>query len=515
MARRFNTTGPCLPAKHYMLEPERRCPGVGELIDQEHFFVIHAPRQSGKTTLLRTLAERINAAGQYHALYCSLEIVQGLDDLKRGMAAILDGLQFALKYHPGLRGSLPDYLRDSSDSTLVRAWLTDLAAAATRPVVVFFDEADCLGGETLISFLRQLRDGYINRPTIPFPHSVVLVGMRNIRDFRVQVRPETQTLGSASPFNIAKAALTLSNFSRDEVGALYQQHTDDTSQVFPSEVVDYVWDMTRGQPWLVNAIAAEMVEALGQRDPGFPLTVAAAEEAIQRIILRCDTHIDSLLARLEEPRVRQIIEPVLLGEGESIQRASNDYQFVRDLGLIRDDQGQLSIANPIYNEVIARTLNGSLQLSLERTLIHRWMDGRTLDLSALLRAFQEFWRDHSEAWIGRFDYKEAAPHLILMGFLQRVVNGGARLDREFATGTRRVDLCVHYAGRRYPVELKLVRGAKTREEGLAQLARYMDTLGATEGWLVLFDRQSGRSWDKRLTWETVAQDGRTIHVVGA
>jgi hypothetical protein len=515
MARRFNTTGPCIPMEHYMLRPEDRCPGIMDLIEGKQFFVIHAPRQSGKTTLLNSLEQQLNAGNKYHALYCSLESVQGINEASRGISAILNCLEMSLKYHAGLRHAMPDYLRESAENTALRSFLTDLTAGSNRPLVVFFDEADCLGGETLISFLRQLRDGYVNRIRIPFLHSLALVGMRNIRDYRVQVRPDTQTLGSASPFNIAKEAMTLKYFSRDDIAALYQQHTADTGQVFPADLVDEVWEMTLGQPWLVNAIAAEMVEKICRNDATKPLTAAMAEAAAQAIVLRRDTHIDSLLERLKEPRVQRIIEPILLGEGESIERQSSDFQFVRDLGLIRNDNGTLRIANPIYSEVFARTLNYDSQQSMPAELINRWMDGQHLDLTGLLKGFQEFWRDHSESWRERFQYKEAAPHLILLAYLQRVVNGGAKITREFATGTRRVDVCVEYVEHRYPIEMKLMRGPKTREEGLTQLTKYMDTLGCKEGWLLLFDVNSSLPWEQRLTWETVDRDCRTIHVVGA
>ena len=143
------------------------------------------------------------------------------------------------------------------------------------------------------------------------------------------------------------------------------------------------------------------------------------------------------------------------------------------------------------------------------------MDNKNIDMTGLLKAFQEFWRDNSEAWTERFDYKEIAPHLILMGFLQRVVNGGAKVVREFATGSRRVDICVHYAGQRYPLELIARARSKAREEGLVQLAKYMDTLGAKEGWLLLFDVKSECSWEQRLYWQTGEREGRTLHVVGA
>jgi hypothetical protein len=485
-----------------------------DLIEQNHFFIIHSPRQSGKTTLLQTLDQQINAAGKYYALYCSLESVQGMDELERGIPAILACLNSALDDHPKLHSKAVKTISQESANMALRNFLKNLCARLDRPLVIFFDEADCLGGETLISFLRQLRDGYVNRGRIPFVHSLALVGMRNIRDYRVQVRPDHQTLGSASPFNIAKAAMTLNYFTRDEIADLYQQHTNDTGQAFPPKLVDSVFHLTQGQPWLVNAIAAEIIEKMCQNKVGMTLTATMAEEAAQRIILRRDTHIDSLLERLKEPRVQRIIEPVLCGEKATLDRLSNDFQFVRDLGLIRSDAGIIRLANPIYNEVIARTLNYNAQEDLPPELTHRWMDAKQINVTGLLKGFQEFWRDNSEAWQERFEYKEAAPHLILLAYLQRVVNGGAKITREFATGTRRVDVCVEYAKMRYPIEMKLRRGPKTRDEGLTQLAQYMDTLGSKVGWLVLFSTRKRMSWKERITWTTIHREERTIHVVG-
>ena len=498
-----------------MLSPESRCAGVKGLIDQKHFFVIHAPRQSGKTTLLNALESEINEAARYHALYCSLESVQGINEAAEGIPAVIARLQLALRFHPALKTCLMDRSLYTAPNTMLIEYLADLAGVCKLPLVLFFDEADCLGGATLISFLRQLRDGYVNRNRMPFPHSLSLIGMRNIRDYRLEIRPDSQTLGSASPFNIAKESLTLRNFSREEIAALYQQHADATGQIFPDDLSNYVSEMTQGQPWLVNAIAAEIIEKICRNDFQKPLTITMAEEAIQNIILRRDTHIDSLLERLREQRVQKIIEPVLLGEGESLERLSNDYQFVRDLGLIRNDRGVIRIANPIYNEVISRTLNFDVQENLSVGLVNRWMDEESIDVSGLLKGFQEFWREHSEIWRERFQYKEAAPHLILLAFLQRVVNGGARIDREYATGTRRVDICVTYKGKKFPLELKLVRGEKTRAEGLDQLSGYMKLLGSREGWLLLFNLKTTIPWEQRLYAETVEQEGWAIHVFGA
>ncbi|MDR1611925.1 MAG: ATP-binding protein, partial [Planctomycetota bacterium] len=237
--------------------------------------------------------------------------------------------------------------------------------------------------------------------------------------------------------------------------------------------------------------------------------------AAETLMMRRDTHIDSLLERLKEPRVRKVIEPMLSGGEAAVDPLSDDTRFCLDLGLVKATAaGALSPANPIYREVMVRTLTYHAQVSLPENLINRWMDGEKLDLTALLREFQQFWRENSEIWEERYEYKEAAPHLIFQAFLQRVVNGGALILREMATGRGRVDLGVLYAGRKYVVELKLA-GREPLEKSLGQTAGYMDSQGVREAWLVVFDRDVKKSWEKKLFREDrTLPDGKVVHVVG-
>jgi hypothetical protein len=145
-------------------------------------------------------------------------------------------------------------------SVVVGAGLMNLCLELDKPLIIFFDEADCRSGQALIAFLRQLRDGYINRDTAPFPWSLALVGMRDIRDFKAQIRPEREALGSANPFNIVTKAPTLDNFTREQLAELYRRHTEAVKQVFEPEAVDRAWYWSEGQPWLVNALARQVVE---------------------------------------------------------------------------------------------------------------------------------------------------------------------------------------------------------------------------------------------------------------
>ena len=295
-----------------MIDAASRLQGVEQLIEMEQYFVIHAARQSGKTTYLLDLTKRLNAQGRYHAVYCSLEGLQEINEAEKGIPLMIECIKQALSTCDIPQNEIfaenANYLNYAG---VLSFELTKYCKKLDKPLVVFFDEADCLGGSTLISFLRQLRAGFINRVLTPFVHSVALVGMRNIRDFKAKIRPESQSLGSASPFNIATKTFTLNNFTKEEIASLYWQHTDETGQRFEADAIDLVYEQTQGQPWLVNAIAREVIMEILQSDYTQAVTAALVHQAIQTIILRRDTHIDSLLERLKEERVRRVIEPML------------------------------------------------------------------------------------------------------------------------------------------------------------------------------------------------------------
>ncbi|MCX7044919.1 MAG: AAA-like domain-containing protein [Candidatus Sumerlaeota bacterium] len=522
MRKFFNVAGPCVPGEHYMLPAQARCNALLPLIEQQMYFCIHAPRQTGKTTLLQDFVRELNASGQYHALYCSLETASVTSKVEEGIPYIINTIARYLTYFPALKdkGFKPGD-GDADPNNAMNRLLSELCGKLDKPLVIMFDEADSLEGPLLISFLRQLRDGYINRSLAPFMHSVALVGMRNLRDYKGKIRPDGETFGSASPFNIITKALTLRNFTRDEIAALYAQHTEATGQVFPDKVTDAIARATCGQPWLVNAVAREVtVEILGN-DPQCAIYVEHARQAIENIILRRDTHIDSLLQRLKEDRVRRVIEPILLGEDTDFDVLDDDFRYVMDLGLIKREGGVVGPANPIYGEVIVRTLNGSVQTRLETGDYPydapRYLEGGRLNMRKLLEEFQQFWREHSEIWVEMPLYKEAAPHLILLAFLQRIINAKGRLSREYAAGRGRMDLLVQFGEDKFPIEIKVLRRDKEKEiaKGFEQLGRYAESVGAREGWLVFFDRRSEASWDDKIFWRTfTAPDGRVLHCVG-
>lgn len=521
MPRRFNTAGPCRPDWHYMVPAERRLPEAAGLIEQSGYFVVHAPRQTGKTTVLRAMAAHLTGSGRYAALHFSCETGEAAgDDFAEAQRAILAGLRRAAEIHlsPELH---PPSFPVAPNSSLLSAALTAWARACPRPLVLFFDEIDALRGQSLLSVLRQLREGFPDRPAF-FPASVILCGLRDVRDYKAASGGNPEHLGTSSPFNIKVESFRLGDFTAQEVRELCAQYTADTGQIFSAPALSRIFELTRGQPWLVNALARELTEKLAVPQSE-PISVDHVETAKERLILARATHLDSLMARLHDPRVRRVIEPLLAGTITTSDTYSEDVQYLRDLGLCAVNN-PLRVANPIYREVIARVLAGSVEIQVEAEPKSFVLPDGRLDFDRLLREFTVFWRQHGEVLTAGVPYHEAAPQLVFMAFLQRVVNGGGFVDREYGVGRGRIDLLVRWPyqeqGQRrwqlHAVELKLWREnqADPLSDGLVQLDGYLERLGLPEGVLVLFDRRAqSRATPPGRFEQALTASGRSVTVL--
>jgi hypothetical protein len=514
MARFFNTTGPCDPRKHYMLPPERRLPSLSTLVERELYYVVRAPRQTGKTTAMRAFGARLRAQG-HAAVYATLETSQGFTSVEEAEPLWIDALSYAAE------GQLPVELRppalaDGPAGARLQRWLGRWCeAVAPRKVVLLLDEADVIEGPALVSLLRQLRAGFIERPD-RFPASIALIGMRELRDYLARDASGTP-VSPGSPFNIKSESLTLRSFTEPEVAELYGQHTADTGQAFSPEAIARAWWWTRGQPFLVNALAARCVDDIATG--GRVVTAADVDAAKDALVNARTTHLYSLAERLKEPRVAAIVQAVLTGD-LSVPYEHDDFQYVVDMGLIVKGADGAEPACPLYREILARQLTWNTQENLARPWwVWRTPDGR-LDLPALIDAFLVWWRENCDALVADVPlYPEAVPHIAFMAFLQRVVNGGGRVVREYAAGRKALDLLVEYGDDRFVIEIKRVRPRDAVDTvaaaAVTQVCGYLDTVGAREGWVLLFDQHPGRSWEERLWRRTVDVDGARVHLYGA
>ena len=528
----FNNAGPMILDDHYNISPIDRIDRVEiiSLIDQKKYFVLHAPRQTGKTSTLLALRDYLNKEGRYYCVYTNFETAQAArENIERGINSILYEIDSSIKFfnadiYERVSGLL-EIIKGVAPESALSGYLKELCSRLDKPLVFFIDEIDSLVGDTLISVLRQIRSGYPARPAA-FPQAMILCGLREVRDYRIYSDTSKAVITGGSAFNIKSESLRMGDFTKEEIKRLYIQHTEYTGQKFADDIWDYIWELTEGQPWLVNTLAYEACFRI-EKDRSKKITRDIIERAKENIIINRMTHIEILIDKLREDRVRRVIEPILSSNDELDERLvkEEDILYVRDLGLIKK-KGNWAISNGIYKEIIPREL-----VYVTQTMMYqdesRYIQAGRLNMGALLKAFQQFFRENSEVWLERFDYKEAGPHLLLMAFLQRIINGGGRIFREYGLGRKRMDIMVEFAGEKFCIELKVYRGGAAAGDddedgkgatrayeailakGMEQLADYMDKCGAKEGNLIIFDKTPNKTWKEKL-YVKPAENGVTV-----
>jgi len=506
-----------VPKRHYCIPPLSRVDleELLELIEDMRYFVLHAPRQTGKTSTLLALADKLNATGRYRCLYVNFEPGQtAREDVPEAMRVLLGQIAERAEtlFGDGFVGDVMlELLGRHGGHGALNVTLARWARARQRPLVLLIDEIDTLLGDCLISVLRQLRAGYDQRPH-GFPQSIILCGVRDPRDYRIFSTSLGENVTWGSAFNIKAKSLRLGDFTEAEVRSLLGQHTAETGQEFAPGVIDRIWHLTQGQPWLVNALALQACfKDKAGRDRSRPIGLAAIHRAKETLVLKRGTHLDHLANQLGEKRVRRVILPMIAGSVNN-RFSARDLEYVRDLGLVAA-AGPVRMANPIYAEVVPRELTLTQQSVLESLISPTWYvrkDGG-LDLPKLVEAIQGYFRENSESWLERYGHREAGPHLVLQTYLHRVVNGGGRITREYALARRRSDLLIewprpggtlHSNPSKHVIECKVVGDRSGLErvigEGLRQTESYMDLCGAESGHLVIFDICPGRTWKERI-----------------
>ena len=376
--RFFNTSGPVVSEDHYCVAPLDRInlSEILTLIADKRYFVLHAPRQTGKTSALLALRDLLNggAHGDYRCVYVNVEPGQAArENQAEAMRAILSELE--LEAEATLDDRLParlwpELLQRAGPAGVLRQVLTRWALAYATPLVLLIDEIDTLIGDTLIAVLRQLRAGYAHRPR-RFPQSVILCGVRDVRDYRIHSSAEKTVITGGSAFNVKAESLRIGDFTEAEARALLGQHTAESGQPFTEEALRAVWELTAGQPWLVNSLAQQACfRNEAGRDRSRAITAEAIHEAREQLILRRETHVEQLTDKLEEERVRRVIAPVLSGSGGPETIRSDDLQYVRDLGLVARDTATPGRSPHMPPRLAHRLVDALLQAGVARQAEH-------------------------------------------------------------------------------------------------------------------------------------------------
>ena len=315
------------------------------------------------------------------------------EDVAAAMRAILSALARAARHELDdlfvtdiWRGILDDAGPNDALGETLACW----AAADPKPLVLMIDEVDALIGDTLLAVLRQLRAGHPERPR-RFPQSVILCGVRDVRDYRIRSTAEKRNHRRGQRVQHPRRVPCASGTSRaPRLSPCWRSTPRRPAKRSPRRHGRDIWELTQGQPWLVNALAYEACWGnKAGRDRSRSITADAIQDAREQLILRRETHLDQLTDKLQEERVRRVVEPLLKGADDAGSFAAADLQYVRDLGLVRTDD-PIAIANPIYREVIPRDLTYTTQAGFHHDPAWYVDADGTLQVGKLLAAFQEF-----------------------------------------------------------------------------------------------------------------------------
>lgn len=453
------------------------------------YFTIFAPRQIGKTTLLRALDERLQRWDNSLTLTLSFEAYEEWNTLE-----FLQGFTFALTEQliTQLKEKQLEHVNDieqfitaerpiDSFFKLQQFFLRLHRLLPEIQLILLIDEFDGTPQAAISPLLQMWRQIYLNSPPPRPIHSIALIGLQNIAKLN---------LGRSSPFNIARQ-MRLQNFTLIQVQELLAQYTAETGQAFATGVVEELYELTAGHPFLVNRLAAIITEEIAT-DRTLPVLPVDLDRAQRKLVRETNYNFETLGHHAHEHPDE--ILAILFGRVLPFNLNNELISTLYTQGIISESATETcQIANPIYRQVLIAYLR-PLGYGLQGELLVNGFDFRalatpdSLDIKTILSNFRQFVeRRGKEAFKVSPMLQEATGQYMLMAYLDAALRqvGGA-VYTEVPSGDGRLELIVVYGKHRYVIETKMWRGAAYFDRGLDQLENYLASEGTQEGYYVVF-----------------------------
>ena len=506
--KKFNTTGVCIPSKHYMVDLSDRVAEIKKMVDAGEYFTINRARQYGKTTTLNALRNTLkescdvisidfqglgDASFRTEESFCNGLTKLILEENEYGLIEIptniLDGLEnFIAVGH--IDNKLNDLLK------LLRLW----CKLSPKPLVLMIDEVDsATNNQVFLDFLAGLRDGYINRDTKGMPafRSVILAGVTDVKHLKSKIREEDQHKVN-SPWNIAAdfdIDMSLSELGIKEM--LNDYESDHQTGMDTGAIAKQIREYTNGYPYLVSRICQLIDEKfVPARFSSLKeaWTEYGLDEAVRVILSEKNTLFDSLTGKLiNYPELKKQLRNILLkGDTYAWLPYEPAQQQLDMYGLIRNNHNTVAVSNRIF-EMLLYTLfvgesnqNEDLrQLAAASKTIFSDEEG-WLDIPKIM---DHFIREHNRIHEGQTEkFLEEEGRERFITYVAPIINGTGTYDIEPQTRDhKRMDLVIHYLGRRYIVELKIWHGDRYNEKGEKQIMEYLDRFDLKTGYMLSFN----------------------------
>ena len=513
MAKKFNVTGLCFPKQHYMADVSKKLEQTYKMIEEGDYFIINRPRQYGKTTTMHTLRERLIQSGQYIIFHISFE---GIGDLifndeklfSKGFVNLLG--KVARESAPELKPWLAEAALRTNNLDELGETITDLCSIANRKVVVFIDEVDKSSNNQLfVNFLAMLRDKYLDRGRNPTFHSVVLAGVHDVKSLKLKMRPNEATTYN-SPWNIATTFKVDMNLSPSEIKPMLDDYAQEQGVVMDTQkIAERLFHFTSGYPYLTSHLCKLIAEEILPNKTVKEWTEDDVFQAYRLIVReRNNANFDTVVKNLKDyPDLYQLVYALVI---DGLTTPYNDYDATISLGILhgifgRSESGTLKIHNRIYREIIAdmmisewRTgtiIRGNRNTDVFDYVSQYHLPNKGLDMQKVLENFQAFMR---KEYSGKDrEFLERDGRLIFLAFIKPIINGvGYDFKEPQISEEKRLDVVITYHQHQYVAELKVWHGEEAHKKGLAQLADYLDILGLSTGYLLIFDHNKKKTWKK-------------------
>jgi AAA-like domain len=518
MAKKFNITGTCFPNMHYMADVAGKVKQVYQLVESGEYFIINRPRQYGKTTTLHTITEQLNKSDDYIAIRTSFESFgdsafeseQSFSNLFTKILA-----QRATIFAP----TLAEWLKQEQDSVenleTLSLVITGLANQTNKKLVLLIDEVDKSSNNQLfVSFLAMLRDKYLERNSIKTFHSVVLSGVHDVKSLKLKLRPDEETKLN-SPWNIATDFKVDMNLYPREIKPMLDEYVQDKGvKMNTKKIAEHLFYYTSGYPFLVSKLCKTVDEDFLPKKKSKKWTIDDIDKAALDLIGESNANFDSLVKNLEDnTELYDLVYSVAVDNEKVPFNVHNPVDNLALLyGILVRKNGHTVIHNRIYNEVIVNYMVSRMRQK-QRELGADFGDGyrnpdKSLNMELVLTKFQAFMREQYSKQDRKF--LERHGRLVFLAFVKPILNGaGYDFKEAQISEERRLDVAITYYNHKYIAELKIWRGQVAHEEGLIQLAGYLDRQALQKGYLVIFDHSAVKSWQT----DRVDVDGKDIFMI--
>ena len=504
--KEFNTTGICNPDKHYMVDISQRVKDIKALVDAGKYFCINRARQYGKTTTLAALKKALT--GSYNVIYIDFQGIgqSGFETEEKYVQEFSRLIWNRRRTDKGLSAELLDKLNEwkNAKKPVVRLGelfdlLADWCEQCETGIILIIDEVDSAANhQVFLDFLAQLREGYLSRERdgITTFQSVILAGVTDVRHLQGKIRPEDEHKIN-SPWNIASDFdLDMSLPEPGIKGMLDEYEADHHTGMNTALIAKILREYTSGYPYLVSRLCQLIDGAVSARmGTGDAWTEAGVDEAIKILLADGDdTLFGSLMSKLENmPQLKGQLRDILMkGDVIAWQPYDDEQALLRMYGFIKNYHNTVAVANRIFEMLLYHYFLGETNRNdafRNDALLHKSIfinDDGTLNMERILERFVDTQRMiHGDA-DDRFLEEEGRERFLT--YIAPIINGTGTYSIEEQTRDKlRMDVVIHYFGKRYVVELKIWHGPRYNEEGEKQIMQYLDYFGLHLGYMVSFN----------------------------